>query len=404
MKSGKFFLGMRRIMRKSAICMTSVCLYAMGVIFAGNNAQAYTPPSGYSPNFVIPAGTPYSQLQYCVGNLSGGYSNFVTCNTAPTGYITQYSSTLPLGSRFYSFALSNLGGQSYISENDIIAVQFVAETSAIELSYSDYGAIAGYTGVPSSSTIAPLLSVEVTDFGDSSLYTMLFQSLQNYNGRFYVTVFVPNVATVTPQGLTVWRRNSETNYSSDLQNLSSYLVNIQNELKECNGNTICETQYLKKWVYDIGVSLSSLLNVVSSLSADISDISDNLANLETDLGDLVNNSDEELETNKTEKENIENQNESDIADSTDQKTESLMSAFGQFLGVFTSATPSNCNVHVDLGNHFGVATDFGNLNLCSLSVPVFVPIIGSIFLVVTVFGLTYHLLTRIFSLIREMRE
>lgn len=378
MKTGS---NLKKRLRMLKYAMTSICLMGLGIVLAGNSAKAIDfLPSGYNNQYALQNPT--------VVFRSGSYSgNMIACGS--------YVDILPQAQTGLYLSIANGGGCYPSSANDftlhsgdLIHVQITGAKGFIS-SYN-IGFFEGASGT--------FLGLTNHSLGEDSIVDLYFlaNNVSSYNTRFEFkiqtgTISQPNIIKVT--AFNVWSLPSGNNYNATL-------TNIENELKQCGGNATCEQNYLKRWVFEIYGVTVDISTAVTDIGSDVSDIKDILDNLDTDLQDLADNSDEELNTNKTEKSNIENQSASDISNASDQKTESLMSAFGSFITVVSSVRPSNCVING------GVRTEFnmGMLDFCSLPVPGFVTIIGSLLLVIIVVGLTVSILKRIFGLIREMQS
>lgn len=92
------------------------------------------------------------------------------------------------------------------------------------------------------------------------------------------------------------------------------------------------------------------------------------------------------------------QSPSNIGDSTNVQTQSLLDTFGSFVTAIASISPSNCNVDFDLGH-----IDFGEQNLCSVDLPSVFTGVTSIIVIMFTIPFVYHLVNRILGLIREMQ-
>ena len=79
---------------------------------------------------------------------------------------------------------------------------------------------------------------------------------------------------------------------------------------------------------------------------------------------------------------------------------SLLSVVGQFVGVLTSAQPTNCNLNGDLIPHLPL----GNLDLCQLDPPPVIVIIGSLSLIAFVVSLSYFTVKRMLALIGSFQS
>lgn len=77
----------------------------------------------------------------------------------------------------------------------------------------------------------------------------------------------------------------------------------------------------------------------------------------------------------------------------------LLSAFQSFIGALTSASPSNCNINMDLGN-----LDLGNANLCSISPPPAFQVISSIVLIGFCVPLSIATAKKLISLFRSFQS
>ena len=96
--------------------------------------------------------------------------------------------------------------------------------------------------------------------------------------------------------------------------------------------------------------------------------------------------------------NIENQSSSNIGNTTNQKTQSLLGVFSSFVSAIGSISPSNCNMDFDLGH-----IDFGVQDLCSNPVPTPFQVITSIIVLAFTIPFVVHMIRRILALIREMQ-
>lgn len=77
----------------------------------------------------------------------------------------------------------------------------------------------------------------------------------------------------------------------------------------------------------------------------------------------------------------------------------LLSAFQSFIGALTSASPSNCNLDMDLGN-----LDLGNANLCSISPPPAFQVVSSIVLIGFCVPLSIATAKKLVSLFRSFQS
>ena len=79
---------------------------------------------------------------------------------------------------------------------------------------------------------------------------------------------------------------------------------------------------------------------------------------------------------------------------------SLLSVVGQFIGVLTSATPTNCNLNGNLIPHLPL----GQLNLCQHDPPAAITAIGSLILIAFVVPLAYYTVKRMLALIGSFQN
>ena len=76
----------------------------------------------------------------------------------------------------------------------------------------------------------------------------------------------------------------------------------------------------------------------------------------------------------------------------------LLAAFSSFVTAITSASPSNCNIDMDLGN-----LDLGIVNFCTLSPPPEFQVLGSIFLILFCVPLSIATARKVISLFRSFQ-
>ena len=205
--------------------------------------------------------------------------------------------------------------------------------------------------------------------------------------------------------------NSTSNHSTWFSNKygGSHPVNlIDVQFENLNGNTQQVTLWLHVWgqFSDSNLLISGnnapvlrLLPGTGGSNAAITPsvtqvwhINGNTTPSAQDIADAVNEPDEQASND------IQNQSSNDIGNSTNAETQSLLNAFGSFVSAIASISPSNCNVDFDLGH-----IDFGEQNLCSVSVPTVFTTITSILVIMFTIPFVYHLVNRILGLIREMQ-
>lgn len=104
---------------------------------------------------------------------------------------------------------------------------------------------------------------------------------------------------------------------------------------------------------------------------------------------------------KYEQQAEDNEDDIDAASSAAQSTAtSLTSVLTQFLGILTSAQPTNCVLNGDLMPHLPL----GQLDLCQNSPPAAITALGSLILIAFVVPLAYHLVKRMLALIGSFQS
>lgn len=133
-------------------------------------------------------------------------------------------------------------------------------------------------------------------------------------------------------------------------------------------------------------------------------IRDLLENLEASQGESLENA---LEAEReAEKSEYENQADESEATATQESSEAqgaatnLLSVVGQFIGVLTSAQPTNCTINGNLIPHLPL----GNLNLCQNDPPAAIVVLGSLLLIAFVVPLAYHTVKRMINLIGSFQN
>lgn len=137
---------------------------------------------------------------------------------------------------------------------------------------------------------------------------------------------------------------------------------------------------------------------LNNINTGITNLNSKLNSSNTKLDNISNSLNELKNKENTSTTNIENQSSSDIGNSEDQKTQSLLGVFSSFATAVMAITPSNCNVDFDLGH-----IDFGQQNLCSNPVPTAFQVISSIIVLAFTIPFVVHIIRRILGLIREMQ-
>lgn len=131
--------------------------------------------------------------------------------------------------------------------------------------------------------------------------------------------------------------------------------------------------------------------------------------LNYNIADIVfyrkNNANQEMnEKDDEDRSNLESQSSTidssseDSGDSAESTGTTLLAAFTSFVGAITSASPSNCNIDMDMGN-----LDLGVVNLCQLSPPPGFSSIASIFLILFCVPLSIATARKVISLFRSFQ-
>ena len=114
--------------------------------------------------------------------------------------------------------------------------------------------------------------------------------------------------------------------------------------------------------------------------------------------------DEQNQKDDEDRSNLESQSEStdsDSADSAEDATEAgttLLGAFSAFVSALTSATPSDCELDMDLGN-----LDMGNVDLCELDPPSGFSALASVFLILFCVPLSIATARKVINLFRSFQ-
>lgn len=119
----------------------------------------------------------------------------------------------------------------------------------------------------------------------------------------------------------------------------------------------------------------------------------------------IDSSSEDMnEKDEQDRDNLENQK-TESQDSSDDSQEdaentgtTLLAAFSSFVTAITSASPSNCNLLMNMGN-----LNLGNVNLCQLSPPVEFQAIASIFLILFCVPLSIATARKVINLFRSFQ-
>ena len=190
--------------------------------------------------------------------------------------------------------------------------------------------------------------------------------------------------------------NSNGNYPSVRVTFTSPNY-IQLRPKECIENG---------FVTDVGIDTVQLQDISSQLTT----ISNYLTWINTSLNDIKNRP--PAPTAQENADAISDEQEQRTQDASDdaqtgaddseqeaqQATSGLISIISGFVSAITNASPSNCNIDGDIGH-----IDMGTIDMCSLPVPSFVQIIGSIILILVCIPFVIIMFNRFISLFRSFQ-
>lgn len=137
---------------------------------------------------------------------------------------------------------------------------------------------------------------------------------------------------------------------------------------------------------------------INDLKNGVTNLNNKLNQTNEKLDDIAENQEERAQKEDEAIGNIEDQTPSDIGNTSDSKTDSLLGTFGSFVTAIGSINPSNCNLDFDTGY-----IDFGTQNLCSQNVPTAFTVISSIIVLCFTIPFVVHIIRRILALIREMQ-
>lgn len=245
-------------------------------------------------------------------------------------------------------------------------------------------------------TQAPLGTYPQTSWGvRSSRYTVVEQSFGEY-GMTFVTIYTDGTFSgtidLTPTGLTA---NAQ---SLDIQVSPIYIVTMVKPPTESQISGIATT------LNSVFADLDVMNATMTTLNTNATNILYELRSLSSDTERTADAVEEQNEKDDEDRSNIESQSsdiDSGASDSSDDATDtgtSLLGAFSAFITALTSATPSNCNIDMDLGN-----LDLGVVNLCQLSLPQPFPTIASIMLILFCVPLSISTARKVINLFRSFQ-
>lgn len=184
--------------------------------------------------------------------------------------------------------------------------------------------------------------------------------------------------------LTDIRNNTSTN--------NSYLENIYSLIDAY------KTQNNNNW----NRQHQDILDLSDRINRNFNMLDGSLDSISSEQQDTNDKLDREWEQEQDDRDNIEQQS-SDVNDAAESSSEdateagtTLLAAFSAFVTAITNASPSNCNIDMDLGN-----LDLGVVNLCQLSLPPALSAIGSILLIAFCVPLSIATATKMIRLFRS---
>lgn len=169
--------------------------------------------------------------------------------------------------------------------------------------------------------------------------------------------------------------------------VSSYIGSV---VSANNRNAESIESVIQSFNSDFNTYRTNTFNQLNNINTNVTNIWEYLENKEDD---------EQQQKDDLEQQSSDTQDGS--ADSQQQATTTgttLLSAFTAFVGALTNASPSNCNIDMDLGN-----LDLGVVNLCQLSLPAGFQALASIFLILFCVPLSIATARKVISLFRSFQ-
>lgn len=114
--------------------------------------------------------------------------------------------------------------------------------------------------------------------------------------------------------------------------------------------------------------------------------------------------DQQNEREQQDRDNLEDASDDASADASSSQSQAqstgttLLSAFSAFVTALTTASPTNCNIDMDLGN-----LDLGVVNFCQLSLPQPIPTVASIFMILFFVPLSIATARKVINLFRSFQ-
>ena len=168
------------------------------------------------------------------------------------------------------------------------------------------------------------------------------------------------------------------------------LTTVENYLHSIDSNDLISAQ-----------RLLLILNALNSLSSSTSISQQQVVDSISETNEFL---EQQQEQDQEDRDNIEQQSSDIDSDASDSQQDAentgttLLAAFSSFVTSITSASPSNCNLDMDLGN-----LDLGVVNLCQLSPPAGFSTLASIFLILFCVPLSIATARKVISLFRSFQ-
>lgn len=198
-----------------------------------------------------------------------------------------------------------------------------------------------------------------------------------------------------------------TSYPIDSSIVYSFLSPVSYALVPSNLNSSPDLSSIENYLSGINtnnrISAERLLLILDAID-DLSLSIDQQQNIVDAINDTNDKLDEQNDRDQQDRDNIESQQDDISNDSDDSQDDAestgttLLAAFTSFVGAVTSASPSNCNLNMDLGN-----LDMGNVNLCQLSPPAGFSAVASIFLILFCVPLSIATARKVINLFRSFQ-
>lgn len=286
-----------------------------------------------------------------------------------------------------TFTLTNVN----ISSNNLfMALELdttILEQSLVYVTMSVSGASTGYAPMCfTGSYNRQVIDCDVN--GDNGNYTI--------TGVFYMTSAVGSV--VLYNHVPVLNLKNATGIRMSVNDV--YYSHVSKEFSDTDVNIVKNLLTdIKNGTNTLSTDMKTYMNQESARWVQIKDFLQDSAEAQAETNEKL---DREWEQEQDDRDNIEQQS-SDVNDAAESSSEdateagtTLLAAFSAFVTAITNASPSNCNIDMDLGN-----LDLGVVNLCQLSLPPALSAIGSILLIAFCVPLSIATATKMIRLFRS---